>query len=247
MVLRACQRFLGNQQDAEDAFQATFFVLARKAGLRRWEQSVANWLYSVACCVSRTARRASARRKSHEQRSPSKAAGTPLEELNAREFMAVFDEELCQLPDKYRAVLVQVYLESKPQDEAASELGLSLDVVKKRLQRGRGLLEARLTRRGLSLSVALTAILVSEKAATAVVPTALAAGTLWAVRLYETGQAAVGAKSAAYALATAVLHSMMVGYVRSLVIVAGVLLLVGGGAGLTVAFDREPRAVDENG
>src|SRR5262249_45441171 len=49
MVLRACRRFLGNQQDAEDAFQATFFVLARKAGLRRWEQSVANWLYSVAC------------------------------------------------------------------------------------------------------------------------------------------------------------------------------------------------------
>src|SRR5215831_14263271 len=99
MVLRACRRFLGNQQDAEDAFQATFLVLARRAGLRRWEPSVASWLYSVACHVSRKAQRASARRKSHEQRSPSKATGTPQEELSARELMAVFDEELSQLPD----------------------------------------------------------------------------------------------------------------------------------------------------
>jgi RNA polymerase sigma factor (sigma-70 family) len=242
MVLRACRRFLGNQQDAEDAFQATFFVLARKAGVRRWEQSVANWLYSVACCVSRTARRASARRKSHEQRSPSKEAGTPQEELSAREFMAVFDEELTHLPDKYRAVLVQVYLEGKSQDEAARALGVSLDAVRKRLERGRGLLEARMTRRGLSLSIALTAILVSEKAATAVVPAALAAGTLWAVRLYETGQAAVGATSTAHALAVAALHRMIVEYVRPLVRVAVVLLLVGGTAGLTVALVGRPAA-----
>ncbi len=100
MVLRVCRRLLASPADADDAFQAVFLVLARKAAVVRWRDSVAGWLYGTARNVARRARDAAARRAAHESRVPAPTAVSgPVDELTARELFAALDEELERLPD----------------------------------------------------------------------------------------------------------------------------------------------------
>ncbi|MBY0522966.1 MAG: sigma-70 family RNA polymerase sigma factor [Gemmataceae bacterium] len=170
MVLRVCRNILSETYDAEDAVQASFLVLLRKAKSIRKQQSVASWLYKVAYRIALEARGDSARRKTRESRTAGKVSPDPLVEITGRELLGALDEELVRLPEKYRAPLVLCYLESATIDEAARHLDWSPSTVKRRLDSGRDLLRTRLARRGLTLSAALATILLGAHQAGAVVP-----------------------------------------------------------------------------
>jgi RNA polymerase sigma factor (sigma-70 family) len=174
MVYSACRRVLGPSADADDAFQATFLVLARRAGGLRWRASAAGWLYAVAMRLARKAKIATARRQERERQAVPPPAADPLAALTLRDTQAVLDEELGRLPARLRDPLVLCCLEGRTRDEAARQLGWPLGTLKRRLEQARGLLRARLARRGLTVPAALAAALVGEAATSAAVPAALA-------------------------------------------------------------------------
>jgi RNA polymerase sigma factor (sigma-70 family) len=155
MVVSVCRRLLPRPQDVEDAFQATFLVLIRKASSSFWRESVGGWLHHVAVHVALRMRADAARRTIEARRTEESVIADPLEQMTARELLDAFDEELTRLPDTYREPLVLCHLEGQTQEAAARHLGLSLSTVRRRLERGRNLLHARLTRRGLALPAAL--------------------------------------------------------------------------------------------
>jgi RNA polymerase sigma factor (sigma-70 family) len=167
MVLGVCRRILRDDHDADDAFQATFLVLARKAATLRDRDSVGNWLYGVATRLALRARTDAARRLDRESRAPLKAPVGPLADLTIHEAQQILDEELTRLPAKYRAPLVLCCLEGLARDEAAEQLGCGAATVKSRLERAREILRQRLSRRGLMLPVALFATLLAESPAAA--------------------------------------------------------------------------------
>ncbi|HEY1186953.1 MAG TPA: RNA polymerase sigma factor, partial [Gemmata sp.] len=154
MVLRVCRRVLGRQEDAEDAFQATFLVLARKAGAVAWHDSIGTWLHTAAHRLAREARRGAVRRHARETRRAVPAAGDALTEVTSRELLAVLDEELAALPDENRGPLILCCLEGMSGDEAARHLGCSESTVKRRLRQAREMLQSRLSRRGIALPAA---------------------------------------------------------------------------------------------
>src|SRR5437764_2077990 len=106
LVLGVCRRVLGNAEDADDAFQATFLVLVRKAGSIRKSDSVASWLYGVAYRVSLEARTRAARRRAHEKRAANMGQADPTDDAAAHELRSLLDDELEQLPHKYRDPLI---------------------------------------------------------------------------------------------------------------------------------------------
>jgi RNA polymerase sigma factor (sigma-70 family) len=154
MVLGVCRRVLGNPEDAEDAFQATFVLLARKARAVRWRESARGWLYEVAFRTSCKARTRALRRRETE-RSAAERPTTVEMNPEVRELVSVLDEELARLPVTYRMPLVLCCLQDQTVDEAARQLGCTPAAVKSRLQRGRERLRDRLAQRGFALSVAL--------------------------------------------------------------------------------------------
>jgi C-terminal peptidase prc len=217
LVWGVCRRALRHQQDAEDAFQATFLVLARRAGTVRWRDSVRNWLYEVASRLSAEARVKAARRRLHEGRAAAQARTETLPDDAARELGAVLDEELRRLPPRLRAPLLLCYLEGRTSDQAARELSWSLRTLQRRLAQGRELLRMRLTRRGLTLSAALLAPALGRSAD---VPALLAITTIKTAVAFAAGAGAVPARAAALA------HGMLRGMVMTRVKFAAVLLLV---------------------
>jgi RNA polymerase sigma factor (sigma-70 family) len=240
LVLRVCQRVLHHRQDAEDAFQATFLLLARKATSAHWHESVANWLYGVAHHVALKARAAAARRAAHESRARSLPAADPLAEITLRELQGVLAEELARLPAKYRAPLILCCLEGTARDEAAQQLGWTLQTVKSRLEYGRELLRARLARRGLTLGAALAGTTLTQGNAPAL-SAALVKSTGKAAGLLAAGKTAAGVFSAEVA-------SLMEGMSKTLgpskVRLAAVFLLVAGivAAGAGALTRRETAA-----
>src|SRR5262245_3480190 len=131
MVYRVCWRVLRHSQDAEDAFQATFLVLARKVRTVRNHASLASWLHGVAHRVALKAKARAARRSWHEQEV---AVGqtSDLDDLGWAEVRALLDEALAQLPEKWRLPLVLCYLEGRTQDEAARQLRWSKSTLRRR-------------------------------------------------------------------------------------------------------------------
>ncbi len=164
MVLGVCRRTLANTADAEDACQATFLVLAKKAETLRWQLSVGNWLYATARRVARNARVAAERRIRREGRAAVPEAVSPLDQISGREFLLLLDEELDRLAPCYREALVLCYLEGLTRDEAAARLGVSRAALKSRLERGRQRLGAALTRRGVALGAGLLACVATSSA-----------------------------------------------------------------------------------
>jgi RNA polymerase sigma factor (sigma-70 family) len=171
-VFHVCRRTLGDGADAEDAFQATFLLLASKASSIRRRESVGGWLYGAAYRIAARARAARHRRQTVERRvAPRPVAG---ENLDAawRELQVVLDEEMRRLPDRYRVPLLLCYLQGLTHEEAAAQLGWPVGTVRSRLARARDRLRGRLTRRGLALSAtAFTAVLAAHSAHAAVPPT----------------------------------------------------------------------------
>jgi RNA polymerase sigma factor (sigma-70 family) len=162
MVLGVCRRILRDEADAEDAFQATFLVLVRRAASIEPRGMVGNWLYGVA---HRTALKAKAR--NCRRRAKEREAARPQPQALADdggELRALLDQVLHALPDKYRAPIVLCDLEGKSIKEAARQLGCPQGTVGTRLARGRSLLARRLTRQGLTLSVAAVAAFLQDAA-----------------------------------------------------------------------------------
>jgi RNA polymerase sigma factor (sigma-70 family) len=188
MVLGVCRRALPNFHDAEDACQATFLVLARKAASVRKKTSLSSWLHGVACRVAVSLKRDHARRKSRERRAAAPAPQDPAAEVTWREVQAILDEELQHLPERYRAPLILCYLECLTRDEAAQQLGLSSSTLHGRLERARDLLRACLTKRGLTLSAVLSAAALGESVAQAALAPTFVVGSTKAALLLAAGQ-----------------------------------------------------------
>src|SRR5947209_1863557 len=178
MVLGACRRILRNEADAEDAFQATFLVLVKKAHSIMPRHLVGNWLYGVACNAARKARTAAARRGERERRvrEMNREEAPPAD--TTEDIQTLLDEELERLPDEYRVAIVLCELEGKTHKEAAQRLGWPVGTLSGRLSRARRLLAERLARRGVALPCVGLAALLSSARAPASVPAALAASTV---------------------------------------------------------------------
>jgi RNA polymerase sigma factor (sigma-70 family) len=159
MVLGTCRRMLTDPNDVEDAFQATFLVLARRAGSIQDADRLGPWLHGVARRVASRSRALSARRNTLGRLVVDEPTTEPENGLEAGELRATLDEELSQLPEKYRAPLVLCYLEGLTHDEAAQKLRWPVGTVRSRLAGGRDRLRARLTKRGLAPSSAMPMIL----------------------------------------------------------------------------------------
>src|SRR5262245_13877052 len=155
MVLGVCRRVLPSVQDAEDACQATFVVLARKAKGGRWQPSIANWLYATARKVAANARLAARRRAQRGGRAVPAGPVRPRDQLTSQELLTAMDEELDRLPPRYREPLVLCYLQGLTRDEAAGRLSISVGTLKIRLEHGRKRLARGLTRRGCGLGAGL--------------------------------------------------------------------------------------------
>src|SRR6266542_3930455 len=163
MVLRVCRQVLREPHDAEDAFQATFLVLVRRAGSVGRPELLGNWLYGVAYRVAARARGGLVRRRAHEQPVADLAAA-PARETNADDVGPLVQEEVQRLPSKYRAPVVLCHLQGRTNEEAARQLGWPVGTVKVRLMRARELLRNRLVRRGLALSAGALALALSPEA-----------------------------------------------------------------------------------
>jgi RNA polymerase sigma factor (sigma-70 family) len=150
MVLALCRRILGQHQDAEDAFQAAFLVLARRAGSLRKRPSLAAWLHGVAYRIARKARTAVARRRKHERQAGLARSEQRAEDVDQPESFALFDEELARLPERFREPLILCYLDGLTHQEASQRLSLRPRTLKARLERGRALLRKALERRGVA-------------------------------------------------------------------------------------------------
>jgi RNA polymerase sigma factor (sigma-70 family) len=231
MVLAACRRVLRHEQDAEDAFQATFLVLARKAGSVRRRESVGSWLYQVARRLALRARAGAVlRRERLTALDDGLAAPSPTPAGAALD--ASLDEELQRLPERYRSAVVLCYLEGRTQAEAARALATTADAVNSRLKRARDLLRQRLVRRGLALSGAAVAEALAAEAARAALPAVLVERTARAALSFATGQAPAWAalSTGAAALANGALHAMNTLTIKALAAVVVVAALLTGGA-----------------
>jgi RNA polymerase sigma factor (sigma-70 family) len=220
MVLGVCRRVLRDPQDAEDAFQATFLVLVRKAGSLDRRGSLGGWLYTVAYRLALRARADAFRRRLRER---------PLEDVPSAkapshslwgELRPILDEELNRLPDKYRTPIVLCYLEGKTNEQVARQLGCPSGTVSSRLARARELLRGRLARRGLALSSGLFVAALTDRAVSAPVSAGVVHATCQAALAFAVGPQA-GAPPAAV-LAAGMLRA---GFVTRLKIGLAVLLV----------------------
>jgi RNA polymerase sigma factor (sigma-70 family) len=195
MVLGVCRRVLHNLHDAEDAFQATFLVLAKKASTIRHHDCLSSWLFRVAYHTAARARASAARRLLSERRERDMPLADPVAEVTWRELRGLLDEELHRLPEKFAAPLVLCYLQGQTQDQAAAQLGWTPRTLRRRLEEGRRRLRLRLARRGVTLGAALAATLLTQAAAPAALPPPL---------VYATARAAahVSAATASRAIPT---------------------------------------------
>jgi RNA polymerase sigma factor (sigma-70 family) len=173
LVFGVCRRVLHSAQDAEDAFQATFLVLVRKAASIAKRASLRSWLYGVAYRVAVKARMRALQRTTHENRAVNRSTSDPVEEILWQDLRPVLDEEVNRLPEKYRAPVILCYLEGLSYAEAAAELGCSKGTIALRLEQARDQLRNRLSRRGVALSLAQFAALLTPSRIRVPAPDAL--------------------------------------------------------------------------
>src|SRR5262245_34163428 len=177
LVLGVCRRVLRHEQDAEDAFQAAFLVLARKAGSIRKRRSLGAWLHGVATRVARKARDSAPRQRGRGEVRPPVLHADPCDAACRAELRALLDDALRDVPEKYRSPLVLCYLQGRSSEQAARELGRPVGSMSRHLERGRQLLRGQLRRRGIVAPAALVAATLAGEAPAAV-PDALGASAL---------------------------------------------------------------------
>jgi RNA polymerase sigma factor (sigma-70 family) len=229
MVLGVCRRVLHSQADAEDATQAVFLLLAKKAKGIRWQASAANWLYATARKVAHNARLATVRRSKREGAAAVPESVPPMDAMTGRELVAALDEELDKLTTRYREPLVLCYLEGLTRDEAAARLGVPEPTLKSQLERGRKKLADALTARGCALGVALLATAATSSAGA---PPS---------RLHDSILAAVGGHPSATAAALAQGVAVNGLWTKKLMLSAAMLAGVGLiGLGLKTASATDP-------
>jgi RNA polymerase sigma-70 factor (ECF subfamily) len=240
-VLGVCRRVLHDSHAAEDAFQATFLILARQAGSIQRPDKLTSWLYGVAYRVALEARRSGTRRSStklEETTSPVATRADPLADITARELLAVLEEEIQRLPANYRLPVVLCCLECLSQEEAAARLGWSAGQLKGRLERGRKQLHDRLARRGLVPAVALG--LACSLTAPGEVSAALIDSTVRMANSFVVGAQSQTASSVHF-LAEGVLRTMQLAKLRTIAAIV-VLSVVALGATLVAAPSGAPGA-----
>lgn len=203
LVMAVCRRLLGHHQDAEDAFQATFLVLARKAGSTRWHDSVDRWLYQTAYHMAKKAQDMARRRKSRERELNEDVKSVPAVENGVRELSAMLDKGLQVLSAPYQEALVVCYLEGRTREDAARHLRLSLRTLERRLTKGKKLLGGWLSRRGITLSATLLAAALAKEASAAPISSQTAAATVRAVGAFIAGGPVASESVSAKALALA--------------------------------------------
>jgi RNA polymerase sigma factor (sigma-70 family) len=216
LVMGVCRRLLPQVADAEDAFQATFLVLARKAAALRWHESLAGWLHETARHSALKLRSAATRRGALVRRAASLQAAEqsvavpadPARQADVRELSALLDEELVRLPERFREVILLSCLEGLSREEVAARLGITAAAVKDRLERGREQLRQRLVRRGVTLTAVSLAAWLIPSATYAAGTTGLIAGTTQVAGAFATGQLAAGTAPVAVGVAQGVLHMM---------------------------------------
>src|SRR5262245_39067491 len=233
MVWNVCRRVLRDDANAEDAFQAVFLTLVRKPHTIGRRASVARRLHKVAYRAALEARRQAARRSAREVPVMEHHLTRPGDDAAWRELRPVLDEELCRLPEKYRAPVVLCYLQGMSNAEAARELGCPSGTVVTRLAWARSRLRKRLTSRGLSASAGLLAAGVLQRA-DAAIPPGVIETTLRQSLLMAAGQTAVVTAHAttAVSLSRAATSAVSVAQVKFAVVGAACLALVGGAASL---------------
>jgi RNA polymerase sigma factor (sigma-70 family) len=218
MVLGLCRRLLADSHEAEDAFQATFLVLIRKARSIRRQASLGSWLFGVAWRIAQRARAARTQRRQHEQTAARTQQATAPATPALDDLRCVLEEELHRLPAKYRAPMVLCYFEGKTNEEAAQQLHWPTGTVQGRLARARRLLRSRLTRRGVTLGSGALAALEAVPQAPAAVPAGLQTATVKAGVLWIASGQTVGLSPEAVRLAQGLLHTMKVTKMRILLI-----------------------------
>jgi RNA polymerase sigma factor (sigma-70 family) len=226
MVMGVCRRVLGSAHDAEDAFQATFLVLVRKAASIVPRERVGNWLYGVAYRTALEARAMIARRRKKERQVQNAPHLQALPNHAWRELQLLVDQELSQLPEKYRLPIVLCELEGRSRRNVARQLDLPEGTLSSRLATAKRMLAKRLARRGLGISAVALIVTLSQTAASASVPASLVVATVKAAPLVAAGKTATaGVVSAQVAALTGgVLKAMFMSKVK---IAAVVLLALG--------------------
>ncbi|MFL5341456.1 MAG: RNA polymerase sigma factor, partial [Gemmataceae bacterium] len=238
MVWGVCRRVLRNCHDAEDAFQATFLVLVRKAASIAAPELLANWLYGVAHQTARKARATVGKRAVRERQVTDMPEPAAVEQDLWNDLQPLLDHELSQLPDIYRVAIVLCDLEGKTRKEAARHLGLPEGTVGSRLARARVVLAKRLTERGVAVSCGALAAVLAQSVASAGVPSQVVSKAIQAASLLAAGQVvAVGPVSVKVATLTeSVLKAMMMSKLKAAIAVILVLGFISAGA--TVATLR---------
>ncbi len=233
MVWGVCRRLLSHH-DAEDAFQATFLVLVRKAASVAPREMVGNFLYGVAHRTALQARRTAARRRAREVQMTVMPDAEAVPEDRWPDVQPLLDEELSRLPDIYRAVIVLCDLEGRTHKEVARQLGCPEGTVAGRLARARTMLAKRLAQRGVTLSGGALAAVLAQNVASAVVPLSLVSNTIGAAAGVAAGQAAAaGVISVEVAALTEwVLKAMLMSKLKILAVLVVTLCILGTGAGV---------------
>jgi RNA polymerase sigma factor (sigma-70 family) len=226
MVRGVCRRVLHNPHDADDAFQAAFVVLLRKAPLLATREIVGDWLHGVAYRTALKARAATARRRARERQAPRREA---IEEEAGPEWYSLLDQEVGRLPEKYRVPVVLCDLQGHTRKEAARQLGWREGTVAGRLARARALLARRLTSRGVALSASFLAALVAREAS-AQVSHSLVHSTCNAARVLAAGQAAAVPVHIA-ALTKGVVRAMLLDKMKTVLAMFSAVLVLAVGVG----------------
>jgi RNA polymerase sigma factor (sigma-70 family) len=238
LVWGVCRRILGNYHDAEDAFQATFLVLVRKAASIASRELLANWLFGVARQTALKARAMVAKRKGRERQMTEMPEPAATEQDIWRDLEPVLDQELSRLPDKYRSAILLCDMQGKTRKEVAQLLGCPEGTVASRLATARRMLAKRLAQRGVALSGGALASVVTKNVASAGVPTSVVSSTIKATTSFAAGRgAATGTISVKVAALTeGVLKAMLFNKLKTGSAVLLVIVLVGIGSGGVTAL-----------
>jgi RNA polymerase sigma factor (sigma-70 family) len=231
MVWGVCRRLLG-PQDADDAFQAAFLVLVRKAGSIVPRERVANWLYGVAYQTALQARRNTARRRGREKQVTAMPEAPAAEQGPWTDLKPLLDQELSRLPDAYREAIVLCDLEGKTRREVARQLCVPEGTVASRLARARTMLTKRLTRHGLIITGGTLGTVLSRSVCRAGAPNSLVYATIKAATIVAAGQAASMISVKVAALTEGVLKTMFLMKLKTVTAVVFVLVALSGAAGL---------------